>query len=160
MPAPVLLLQVPTVFGHHNVIPGAVLRHLDEAGAPPTRVASFHEYYNQGPWIVDNGGDQCPICAGNGTTRVLDDYSNTYIGLTVDDPAIGRWKYGEYQNVCTAEELRHKTCFTNLTTTELFDLDEDPHELLNVAATAPAELLAELHRRVHAFYGCQGRDCP
>ena len=52
MPAPVLLLQVPTVFGHHNVIPGAVLRHLDEAGAPPTRVASFHEYYNQGPWEV------------------------------------------------------------------------------------------------------------
>jgi hypothetical protein len=51
MPAPVLLLQVPTVFGK-SVIPGAVLRHLDEAGAPPTRVASFHEYYNQGPWEV------------------------------------------------------------------------------------------------------------
>ncbi len=29
-----------------------------------------------------------------------------------------------------------------------------------MAATAPAELLAELHRRVHVFYGCQGRACP
>ena len=28
-------------------IPGSVLKHLHEAGAPPQRVASFHEYYNQ-----------------------------------------------------------------------------------------------------------------
>ena len=28
-------------------VPGAVLKHLRETGAPPKRVASFHEYYNQ-----------------------------------------------------------------------------------------------------------------
>ena len=127
---------------------------------PRAREASFHEYYNQGPWIVDNGGDQCPICAGNGTTRVLDDYSNTYIGLTVDDPAIGRWKYGEYQNVCSSAQVTGGRCFDDVTTTELFDLDADPWELSNVAGTAPAALLAELHARLRAYYPCRGASCP
>lgn len=51
-------------------------------------------------------GDQCPICGlkggVKGTTRALDDHSNTYIGLHVVDPTLGsgRYKYGEYQDVC------------------------------------------------------------
>ena len=132
------------------------------AAADPAafRTESFVQYYNQGPWIVDNGGDQCPICAGNGTTRVLDDYSNTYIGLTVDDPAIGRWKYGEYQNVCSSAQVTGGRCFDDVTTTELFDLDADPWELSNVAGTAPAALLAELHARLRAYYPCRGASCP
>jgi hypothetical protein len=67
-------------------IPASVLRHLESlksnsfirdrsAYTPdgaPVRTASFHEYYNQGPWEV-------------GKTHALDDWSNTYIGLHVVD---------------------------------------------------------------------------
>lgn len=37
-----------------NAVPGSVVTHLRDAGAPPTRVASFHEYYNQ--VIIDTNG--------------------------------------------------------------------------------------------------------
>ena len=67
------------------------------------RTEAFVQYYNQGPWSPVNGGDVCPICMGEGTTRHLDDASNTYIGLHVRDPQLGAWKYGEYQNVCTTK---------------------------------------------------------
>ena len=45
-------------------------------------MASFHEYYNQGPWEV-------------GSRHPLDDWSNTYIGIHYDGPH-GKWKYGVY----------------------------------------------------------------
>lgn len=54
------------------------------------RTESFHQYYNQGPWSPANGGDQCHLCSGSGTTRALDDASNTYIGLNVHDPSLSR----------------------------------------------------------------------
>ena len=37
----------PTLQSNAAAIPDSVLKHLHEAGAPPQRVASFHEYYNQ-----------------------------------------------------------------------------------------------------------------
>ena len=58
------------------------------------RNESFFQYYDAGPWAPANGGDDCPICtAGKGTVRKFDDYSNTYIGLYVHDPALGKYKY-------------------------------------------------------------------
>ena len=54
--------------------------------AVPHRKASFHEYYNQGPWEV-------------GQRHALDDWSNTYVGLHVVDTqsgGLGHLKYGEY----------------------------------------------------------------
>ena len=139
MPAPVLLLQVPTVFGHHNVIPGAVLRHLDEAGAPPTRVASFHEYYNQGPWEV-------------GKPHALDDWSNTYIGVTFRN-ASHSWKYAEY------DPYGKQSNFSSVYFTELFDLNADPFELANVINESSAELRALLHAKTRHWYGCAGATC-
>ena len=46
----------------------------------------------------------------DGHNRTVDDYSNTYIGLCVNDSSLpgsgeGRYKYGEYQYVCTSEQM-------------------------------------------------------
>ena len=142
------------------------------------RNESFFQYYDAGPWAPANGGDSCHICtAGKGTTRPFDGDSNTYIGLYVDDPSLGllfranpstgtsagRYKYAEFQNECTTEQLLSvpPSCFTNLTTRELFDLNADEHELNNIAFTPEAkELVAELHNRLWRHYGCRGRECP
>ena len=58
------------------------------------------------------------------TVRPLDDYSNTYIALHSMDPAIGsgHYKYGEYQYVCTAEQIAAKRCFDEVDMYQLFDL--------------------------------------
>ena len=68
------------------------------------------------------------------TIRPLDDYSNTYIGLHVIDPTIGtgHYKYGEYQYVCTTEQILAKECFSDVQEYQLFDLTTDPYELYNV----------------------------
>ena len=52
------------------------------------------------------------------------------------DPSLGQFKYGEYQDVCSTAQLQARTCFGNLTTVELFDLEADPWELRNIAASA------------------------
>ena len=64
------------------------------------------------------------------TVRPLDDYSNTYIGLTVIDPTIGtgHYKYGEYQYVCSTAQIENKECFSKVDHYQLFDLDN--YELL------------------------------
>lgn len=41
---------------------------LQNATSPPPRPASYHLYYNQGPWEV-------------GTPHALDDWSNTYVRM-------------------------------------------------------------------------------
>jgi len=125
------------------------------------RNESFFQYYNAGPWAPPNGGDICHICkAGNGTRRPFDDASNTYIGLHVRDPALGDLKYAEFQNDCNAIQLEQRTCFNNVTTRELFDLEKDPHELHNIMDAAAPGLIAELHRRLRRYYPCKGRSCP
>eukprot|EP01047_Picozoa_sp_COSAG01_P024546 COSAG01_NODE_1520_length_10029_cov_26.551374_12_plen_222_part_00 len=127
----------------------------------PWRTESFFQYYDAGPWAPPNGGDDCHIChAGQGTVRKFDDASNTYIGLYVQDASLGTLKYAEFQNVCTTEQLLQRTCFGNLTTRELFNLDQDPHELTNIASTADASLISELHKRLHKYYPCRGTSCP
>ena len=159
---------------------------LSDSSPVAFRNESFFQYYNAGPWSPDNGGDICPLCiaakcsvpgeicpgldcnisaltTGDCTVRKLDSESNTYIGITTHpDAAIGYWKLAEFQNACSTAQLdpAAPSCFDNLTTTELFDLKNDPHELTNVAASAPAAVVRELRTRLRAFYPCKGRDCP
>lgn len=147
---------------------GAVGSAEDEAAATMLttpglfRTETFHQYYNQGPWNPANGGDQCPICTGHGTTRFLDDYSHTYIGLHIIDASLGsgHYKYGEYQNVCSSAQMLGKTCFDNITIHELFDLVADPWELHNVYNTTNADVTKNIASRLRKYYPCQGTACP
>ncbi|EGD81213.1 hypothetical protein PTSG_11248 [Salpingoeca rosetta] len=141
-------------------IPGATRRHLEKHGGPSAsdpaafRNMQFTQYYNQGPWQPDDPKD--------GFNRTLDDYSNTYIGITVVDPALGKYKYGEYQYVCNSTQMLTKTCFDDPDWYELFDLSADPYELTNIYyhANTNASLKQEMHRRLRQYYPCQGSACP
>ena len=124
-------------------VPASVLRHLERAEVPPHRKASFHIYYNQGPWEVSQ-------------RHPLDDWSNTYRGLAVRDKGgLGNWKYGEYAPYGKQSDFN----VSSIELYELFDLDKDPYELNNVWATANASLKAELKAMTAKWYGCTGSEC-
>jgi len=42
---------------------------------------------------------------------------------------------------------------------ELFDLDKDPYEVVNLYARAPERLKAQLHAAVARLYACRGSTC-
>ena len=42
---------------------------------------------------------------------------------------------------------------------ELYDLQQDPYELKNIAGVAPPKLLAALHRRVTELATCREEAC-
>ena len=99
---------------------------------PRAREASFHEYYNQGPWTAVDGAAE---------PWVLDDWSNTYIGVRYAG-ALGAWKYAEF------DPYGSQSGFATPYMYALFNLTADPFELRNVynatAESAP-ELVAALH---------------
>eukprot|EP01065_Artemidia_motanka_P029313 TRINITY_DN35454_c0_g1_i1.p1 TRINITY_DN35454_c0_g1~~TRINITY_DN35454_c0_g1_i1.p1 ORF type:complete len:616 (+),score=241.61 TRINITY_DN35454_c0_g1_i1:79-1926(+) len=130
---------VPLLVTDADAAPGAVRRHLASASAP-TRTYAFHEYYNQGPWEVS-------------TRHPLDDWSNTYIGLSGAIAGYKRLKYGEY------DAYGKQSNFTSVYLYELFDLDSDPYELVNIYANASADLKSTLHSAVRAAYECAGKEC-
>jgi hypothetical protein len=135
-----------------------------------------------------------PNDAKDGHNRTLDDYSNTYIGLYINDTSLpgggaGCFKYGEYQYVCTSDQiakfqvrsqpggrmlglgpsrlltpchpfLYHLKCFENPDFYELFDLSSDPYELHNIYQSASADLTKALHARLRQYYPCKGKACP
>ena len=98
-----------------------------------------------------------------GTVRPLDDYSNTYIGLHCPGCIPGdasEYKYGEYQYVCSSEEIVARRCFSSIDTYQLFNMSADPYELHNVYASAPPPILAALKARLRRYYPCRGAACP
>eukprot|EP01052_Picozoa_sp_SAG31_P039129 SAG31_NODE_5361_length_2588_cov_6.961029_2_plen_192_part_00 len=131
----------------HPAIPTDTKRQLhssrqENGGALPQRLASFHEYYNQGPWEV-------------GSRHPLDDWSNTYIALTYKGP-MGYFKYGVY------DPYGKQTNFSDPYMLELFDLDKDPFELINIYNTSKQQqpsVVAELHNRLQQFYSCKPGEC-
>lgn len=62
-------------------VPGSVQRSLSRNPSKPARTDQFVTYFSQGDWIVDG--------------RPLDDWSNTYIGVTHRDDD-GHYKFGIY----------------------------------------------------------------
>jgi arylsulfatase A-like enzyme len=117
--------------------PASVRRHLAAATAP-VRDTAFTEYYNQGQWKV----------AG----RYLDDWSNTYIGVTFRN-ATRSWKYAEY------DPYGKQSNFSSVYFTELFDLIADPYELRNIYNESSAELKALLHAKTRNWFECAGATC-
>ena len=105
---------------------------------PRAREASFHEYYNQGPWTAVDGAAE---------PWVLGDWSNMYIGVRYAGALgleLGVWKlkYAEF------DPYGSQSGFATPYMYALFNLTADPFELRNVynatAESAP-ELVAALH---------------
>ena len=96
------------------------------------------------------------------TVRPLDDYSNTYIGLTSVDSAVGTgyYKYGEYQYVCSPAQIAAFNCFGAVDHYQLFDLTADPYELYNVYNTTAPEIKEALAKKLRVWYPCKGTSCP
>ena len=96
------------------------------------------------------------------TVRPLDDYSNTYLGLHCPG-CLGdgvRYKYGEYQAVCSAAELAARRCFGAVDHYQLFNMSADPYELHNIYDEAPPSVVRALAARLRTYYPCKGAACP
>ena len=67
----------------------------------------------------------------------------------------------EPQPVVPVAQSPLKVVYRQPDTVELFDLLADEWELHNVAAVANySAVVASLHERLHAWYGCAGASCP
>jgi hypothetical protein len=67
---------------------------------------------------------------------------------------------GEYQYVCTTDQIIAKNCFGDIQMYQLFDLVADPYELNNIYNSTDTAILKELATRMRAHYPCQGVACP
>ena len=133
--------------GAGAAVPGSVARHLAAGGgaeAAVVRTSTFHEYYSQGPW--------------NQTTpdlRPLDDWSNTWMGVTYRGDR-GAYKYGVYQ------PTGKQSHFDNPWMYEMFDLNRDPYELRNIfneSLRHDPSLVAMLNRTAYDWLKCKGSEC-
>jgi N-acetylglucosamine-6-sulfatase len=98
------------------------------------------------------------------TVRPLDDYSNTYIGLTCPN-CLGdghHYKYGEYKYVCSTADIAAKACFAigSIDQYQLFNMSSDPWELYNIYNQTDASVVSALAARLRMYYPCQGSTCP
>ena len=96
------------------------------------------------------------------TVRPLDDYSNTYIGLNCPD-CLGdgyHYKYGEYEYVCSSEDIAALRCFGAIDTYQLFNMSADPYELQNVYHQTAPSVVQALAARLRTYYPCKGAACP
>ena len=122
-----------------SAIPGSVRRHLASVAAVPSRTTSFFEYYSQGQWFTQG--------------RMLDDWSNTYIGVTYRNGS-DWYKFGAF------DPYGKQSNFTSVYFEEMFDLNADPWELSNVVNdTKLAGLRAKLHAETMRWYACSGDGC-
>ena len=68
-------------------------------------------------------------------------------------PTRGHLKYGEY------DPYGKQSGFATVYFYELFDLEKDPFELINIYNASSTELKAWLHSTVRAYYECAGPNC-
>ena len=88
-----------------------------------------------------------------------DDASNTFLALYVNDSVHGHWKYAEF------DPTGKQSDFSSPNFYELFDLEIDPYETVNVYynrsyARVTQGLKDFLHKTMHLTYRCQGAACP
>ena len=77
----------------------------------------------------------------------------------------GNRDYGSWLRPRRQRGYRRPSCVatTQADFVELFDLSADPHELHNIAASAPAQQLAQLQARLLELRGCAANatvTCP
>ena len=122
-------------------IPESVRNHL-KTSKPFSRTSTFHEYYNQGPWQI-------------GTRHPMDDWSNTYIGVTYKGDE-GDYKFAMY------DPYGKQTKFTEPYMYELFNLSSDPYELYNIynsTVNSNPKLVEMLTNLTYTWYHCEGTSC-
>jgi len=72
----------------------------------------------------------------------------------------GHYKYGEYQYVCSPEQIAAFNCFGDVDHYQLFDLTVDPFELHNVYNETAPEIRDALAKKLRTWYPCKGTACP
>lgn len=132
---------VPLLVGQPKRSPGSVQRHIKTAKVV-TRTSSFVQYYNQG---------HCQHEPPR-TTRTLDDWSNSYIGITFRN-GTHHLKYAEY------DPYGKQSGFESVYFHELFDLDADPYELYNIYNRSSQDIRNFLRKITRQWYECQGKTC-
>ena len=153
-----LLVRADTAAAQREALPGSVRAHLNgAAGAPlPQRLASYHVYYNQGPWETGCGHEP-PVNWCKPKRHPLDDWSNTWMGVHYRSPHDGAaYKYAAYDPY--GKQSNFSQPYMHL----LFNLTADPFELENVYNTTlkrQPELVAELEAVLRQYSTCEGQTC-
>jgi N-acetylglucosamine-6-sulfatase len=120
----------------------AHFERLRQDALPPWRTYSYIEY----------------ISLGNVTRTghlVDDPESNNYRALRFTSGApfgSGQLLYSEFT---TLRDYHYES--PNFI--EIFDMESDPHQLVNLASQVPAAVKGQLHRMVKAKFSCSGRAC-
>ena len=140
-----LLVSPKTAKQQREAIPTSVLRHLASTPTMSSRVASFHAYYNQGPWDVAEKWR-------------LDDWSNTWLGLHFKT-GNHNYKYAEFDPFGKQSGFKQPYLFL------LFDLNNDPYELHNIynltkQTPSGAALIQTMHNLLMQYNTCSGLSCP
>jgi hypothetical protein len=156
-----LLVQPFVAAAQGEVLPGSVARSLARTAAAPARDASFHEYYNQGPWETGCGNLPKSNWCKPARHR-LDDWSNTWAAVVyapapVDAPKL-LYKYGVF------DPWGKQSYFADPYMHVLFNLTADPYELDNIynatrRTKQGAALIATLEEKLTAYKTCQGDAC-
>ena len=162
-----LLVSKETAEAQGERLPASVLHHLQRTNeltlADPTdpngkamisqrqrtlgRTATFHQYYNEGPFGDRKGG------------HPLDDWSNTWLALYYQSNDGSEYKYAEF------DPYGKQTGFARPGMYSLFNLTSDPYELRNIYNATKSmpkggALIADMQSLLRTYYGCHGQACP
>lgn len=127
---------------HDPALMPSTARHLLAVESSPWRQHHFVEYYSLGK-VVRTGHP------------VDDAESNTYRALrfTSGGPVgSGNMLYAEFTALTDWN-------FTDYSFVEIFDMDEDPHQLNNLAPSVPASVKTKLHNMLQTQWECSGKNC-
>ena len=89
----------------------------------------------------------------------VDAHNHTFLALRIIDPAIVNPKY---RNIKYIEFRNSHDDWNNIkppTQIELFNLDEDPYEINNIANATSRFILQLLSKKIQSILHCKGRNC-
>ena len=117
--------------------------------------AKFHTHDRDCTDLVNDkacwGGNIC-----NQDCYATEGVENNFIALRTGTGAGTGVLYAEFQ---TGDAASVELPFTSPDFVEMYDTANDEWEMKNVAKTAPADQVADLHARVQQFYHCAGDSC-
>jgi arylsulfatase A-like enzyme len=105
-------------------------------------------YTERGP--CHNGTSPCP----GGAQALEDAPSNSWSGLRIKN-ATHNLAYAEYRASDKAQLIPASTNFTTL-----FDMENDPWQLTNLAVNSSSALISALSAELWAIATCAGKECP
>lgn len=108
---------------------------------------------NAGCWVTDKNSNPTDL---DSTCYATEDTTNNFIALR-------NLRHGEnavYVEYQSGDLLDSAIEFDNPDFIEYYKMDEDKHQMTNLAKTASKDELAPLSERVHAWLHCAGKTCP